>query len=223
VHSQSRALKLELNLKHMTADVVSQRLHSPPLLSSYEGNDEQLPNRNDFVGWGQQPYFSQYNPQGKLVFDGRFVDDNISYRAYRFQWTGTPTTPPAVATARHGRKMTVYVSWNGATNVVSWRVFGGGSAAALKPILTAPKKGFETAITTGARGYVAVQALGFKARPLGSRSAVVQVPAPPPPPKPKPKPKPRPKPKSTARRVVRTAAAKPTSKSSAKRTTANSR
>jgi hypothetical protein len=215
VHSQSRALKLELNLKHMTADVVSQRLHSPPLLSSYEGNDEQLPNRNDFVGWGQQPYFSQYNPQGKLVFDGRFVDDNISYRAYRFQWTGTPTTPPAVATARHGRKMTVYVSWNGATNVVSWRVFGGGSAAALKPILTAPKKGFETAITTGARGYVAVQALGFKARPLGSRSAVVQVPAPPPPP--------RPKPKSTARRVVRTAAAKPTSKSSAKRTTANSR
>ena len=34
VHSQSRALKLELNLKHMTADVVSQRLHSPPLLSS---------------------------------------------------------------------------------------------------------------------------------------------------------------------------------------------
>ncbi|MGO9889541.1 MAG: arylsulfotransferase family protein [Solirubrobacteraceae bacterium] len=221
VHSQSRALKLELNLKHMTADVVSQRLHSPPLLSSYEGNDEQLPGRDDFVGWGQQPYFSQYNAQGKLVFDGRFVDDNISYRAYRFQWTGTPTTPPAVATARHGPKMTVYVSWNGATNVVSWRVFGGGSATALKPIVTAPKKGFETAITAGARRYVAVQALGFKGRPLGSRSAVVQVPAPPPPPKPKPKPKP--KLRSAAKRATRALAAKPTSKPSAKKTAANSR
>ncbi len=188
VHSQSRALKLELNLKHMTADVVAQIEHSPPLLSSYEGSVEQLPDRDDFVGWGQQPYFSEYNPEGKLVFDGRFVDNNISYRAFRFPWSGTPATPPAVATTRQGRKMTVYVSWNGATNVVNWRVFGGGSAAALKAIVTAPKRGFETAITTGARGYVAVQALGSRNRPLGSRSAVVQVP---PPPKAKPKPKPK--------------------------------
>jgi hypothetical protein len=91
--------------------------------------------------------------------------------------------------------MTVYVSWNGATNVVSWQVFGGGSAAALKPVATAPKNGFETAITTGAAGYVAVQALGVKNHPLGSMSAVVQVPPPPPPPPP-PKPKPKPKAKS---------------------------
>jgi Arylsulfotransferase (ASST) len=194
VHSQSRALKLELNLKRKTADIVSQHVHTPPLLSSFEGNDEQLPNRNDFVGWGQQPFFSQYNAQGKLVFDGRFVDANITYRAYRFQWSGTPADPPAVATARHGGKMTVYVSWNGATSVDSWRVFGGSSATGLKPVVTARKSGFETAITTGARRYVAVQALGFKNHPLGSRSAVVQVPPPPPPPKPKPKPKPPSKP-----------------------------
>jgi Arylsulfotransferase (ASST) len=198
VHSQSRALKLELNLKHLTADVVSQRDHSPSLLSSYEGSDEQLPDLDDFIGWGQQPYFSQYNAQGKLVFEGRFVDTNISYRAYRAQWSGTPATPPAVATARRGRKMTVYVSWNGATNVDSWRVLGGSSANALKPVATARKSGFETAITTGARGYVSVQALGYKNHPLGSRSAVVQVPPPSPPPKPKPTPKPKAKPHSPA-------------------------
>jgi hypothetical protein len=189
VHSQSRALKLELNLKHMTADVVSQHDHSPPLLSSFEGSDEQLNNHDDFVGWGQQPYFSEYNSAGKLVFDGRFVDNNLSYRAYRFPWSGTPAMPPSVATSRQGRKMTVYVSWNGATNVASWRVFGGSSATALKPVATVRKGGFETAITTGARSYVAVQALGAKSHPLGSRSAVVQVP-------PLPKPKPKPKPKS---------------------------
>jgi len=90
--------------------------------------------------------------------------------------------------------MTVYVSWNGATGVNSWRVFGGSSAAALKPVATASKSGFETAITARARAYVSVQALGYKNRPLGSRSAVVQVPPPPPPPKPKPKPKPPAKP-----------------------------
>jgi Arylsulfotransferase (ASST) len=204
VHPQSRALKLELNLKHMTADVVSQRDHSPPLLSRYEGSDEQLPDQDDFIGWGQQPYFSQYNAQGKLVFDGRFVDNNISYRAYRFHWSGTPATPPAVATSRQGRKMTVYVSWNGATSVSSWRVFGGSSATALKPVATARKSGFETAITTGARGYVAVQALGSGNHPLGSRSAVVQVPPPPPPPPrpPPPKPKPKPKPSPPAKKIA---------------------
>jgi hypothetical protein len=70
VHSQSRALKLELNLKHMTADVADQDKHSPPLLASFEGNDEQLPDQDDFIGWGQAPYFSEYSPQGKLVLDG---------------------------------------------------------------------------------------------------------------------------------------------------------
>jgi hypothetical protein len=188
VHSQSRALKLELNLKHRTADVASQRDHAPPLLSSYEGSDEQLPDHDDFIGWGQQPYFSQFNARGKLVFDGRFVDNNVSYRAYRFRWSGFPATPPAVTTSRQGRKMTVYVSWNGATDVASWRVLGGATATALRPVATARKSGFETAISTGARADVAVQALGFNGRPLGGRSAVVKVP--PPPRKPKPKPKP---------------------------------
>jgi Arylsulfotransferase (ASST) len=203
VHSQSRALKLELNLKHMTADVVTQHVHSPALLSSYEGSYEQLPNGNDFIGWGQQPYFSQYNAAGKMVFDGRFVDSNISYRAYRFRWSGFPATPPAVAASRQGGKMTVYVSWNGATDVASWRVLGGSSAAALRPVATALKSGFETAITARARANVAVQALGFNGRPLGSRSAVVQVPPPPPPPpKPKPKAKPKPKPKPSTKKIA---------------------
>ena len=91
-------------------------------------------------------------PQGKLVFDGRFVDDNLSYRAYRFQWIGTPGDAPRGGRHhRQGAKMTVYVSWNGATSVDSWRVFGGSSATALKPVVTARKSGFETAITRCAR------------------------------------------------------------------------
>jgi Arylsulfotransferase (ASST) len=170
VHSQSRALKLELDVKHMTAKMVTQREHSPPLLSSYEGSDEQLPGGDDFVGWGQEPYFSQYTPQGKLVFDGRFVDENISYRAYRFQWSGTPATPPAVAAARQGRNMSVYVSWNGATNVAAWRVFAGNTTTRMPAVATTLKSGFETAIKAPARKYVYVQALGAKGRVLARSS-----------------------------------------------------
>jgi hypothetical protein len=174
VHSQSRVLKLRLDLKHRTATVLTQRDHSPPLLSSYEGDAQELPDQDEFVGWGQQPYFSQYDPHGKLVFDGRFVDANISYRAYRFGWSGIPSTPPAVASTRQGRRMTVYVSWNGATGVATWRVFAGSSPNALRPVAAAPRRGFETAIKAGARPYVAVQALGAKGRTLGW-SSVSQV------------------------------------------------
>jgi hypothetical protein len=174
VHSQSRALKLRLDFKRMTASVVSQRGHSPPLLASYEGDDQQLPDQDDFVGWGQRPYFSQYNAHGKLVFEGRFVDSNITYRAYRFPWSGTPSDPPTVAVTRQGRKMTVYVSWNGATGVAAWRVFGGGRPDALPAVASASKRGFETAIVAPARAYVAVQALDAKGHVL-RRSTVQQV------------------------------------------------
>jgi hypothetical protein len=166
VHSQSRALKLHLDLKHMTATVVAQRVHSPPLLASFEGDDQLLPDQDDFVGWGQQPYFSEFNPKGKLVFDGRFVDQNLTYRAYRFAWNATPAAPPAFAVSRHGAKMTVYASWNGATNVAAWRVFGGSSPSKLPAVATAPKRGFETAINARASAYVAVEALDGKGHTL---------------------------------------------------------
>jgi arylsulfotransferase ASST len=171
VHSQSRALELRLNLKQKTATVVTQRLHSPPLLASFEGDDQLLSDADNFVGWGQQPYFSQFNAKGKLVFDARFVGSNLTYRAYRFAWNGTPATPPAFAVSRHGGKMTVYASWNGATNVAAWRVFGGSRPSKMPAVATAPKRGFETAINARARPYVAVQALDAKGHPL-ARSPV---------------------------------------------------
>ena len=175
VHPQSRALKLRLDLKHMTATVVSQLGHSPPLLSSFEGGDQALPDADDFIGWGQQPYFSQYNARHQLVFEGRFVDANFSYRAYRFPWSGSPSAPPAVTATRRGGKMTVYVSWNGATGVAWWRVFGGRQPNRLGAVATAYRRGFETAITSRARAYVAVEAIDAKGRSIG-RSGVVQVP-----------------------------------------------
>ncbi len=174
VHSQSRALELHLDLKHKIATVVTQRVHSPPLLASFEGDDQELPGQDDFIGWGQQPYFSEFNAKGKLVFDGRFVDSNLTYRAYRFAWNATPAVPPAFAVSRHGGRMTVYASWNGATNVAAWRVFGGSRASKMPAEATALKRGFETAINARARRYVAVEALDAKGHAL-ARAAVQQV------------------------------------------------
>ncbi len=171
IHTQSRGLKLILDLKRMTARRVAQHLHAPGLLANYEGNFQQLPNRDDFVGWGQQPYFTEYDPHGQLIFDGRFVDNNANYRAYRFPWSGAPRTLPAVA-ATTGKHATVYASWNGATNVASWRVLGGAAVGKLGTLTTAPKRGFETATTIASQPYVAVQALDSAGHLLATSATV---------------------------------------------------
>ncbi len=170
VHRQSRAIKLILDLKRRTARLVAQ--HERALLSSFEGNEQQLPNMDDFVGWGQQPYFSEYDPRGRLIFDGHFVSANASYRTYRFPWTGTPLTPPAIAYTG-GRKPTVYASWNGATNVASWRVLGGPGTSVLHSLTSTRKAWFETdiALPTVPR-YVAVQALDSSGHVLATSPTI---------------------------------------------------
>jgi hypothetical protein len=162
VHPQSRGLVLSVNPQTKTDTVVSEYEHSAALSSGSQGNIQQLANGNMFVGWGAEPYFSEFNSAGQLLFDGHMHGSYQSYRTYRFPWTGTPTTMPAIAavTAHAGGPATVYASWNGATLLTSWRVLAGPSPQQLAPVATAARAGFETAITTpGPEAYVAVQAL----------------------------------------------------------------
>ncbi len=168
-HSQSRALTLRLDTSHRRATVLRQDDHKRPLLSFFEGNVQLLRGGGDFVGWGEQPYFSEFDNHGKEIFDGRFVGHTDSYRAYRFMWRGQPATPPAIARriTRHGR--IVYVSWNGATDVSQWRIVGGRQPTSRTRILTRGKKGFEAAIRLPhAYHFVVAQALGSNGQVLSS-------------------------------------------------------
>jgi hypothetical protein len=131
-----------------------------------------LPQGNVFVGWGTQPDFSEYTSSGKQIFNGSFAVGTSSYRAYRFPWSGWPTTPPdlAVAAASGGRAH-VWASWNGATNVVAWRVLGGSSHSSLRALTTKPHLNFETEITLRSRPtYVEVEALNRRGLVLGTSS-----------------------------------------------------
>ena len=172
IHRQSRGLKLVLDLRRRTARVAEQDVHTPALSANFEGNLEQLPSLDDFVGWGQQPYFSEFDPQGHLLLDGRFVSNTSSYRAYRFNWSATPATSPAVAAQRGRKGIVVYASWNGATNVASWAVQAGASAQQLRPEAKARTQGFETAITIHSGSYVRVVALDARGTQLGASSPV---------------------------------------------------
>lgn len=175
VHPQSRGLVLAVNPQTKTDTVVSQYEHPAALSSGSQGNIQELANGNMFVGWGAEPYFSEFSPSGQLIFDGHMHGSYQSYRTYRFPWTGTPTTTPAVAaaTAHAGGPATVYASWNGATQVASWQVLAGPSAKQLVPVTAAARVGFETAITTpGPAPYVAVQALESAGGVLGTSKTI---------------------------------------------------
>jgi hypothetical protein len=173
-NKQSRALGLRLNTKARTATVAHDFRHRPAQLANSQGNQQQLPNGDNLVGWGSQPFVTEFSPKGKVVFDMRFPRGDESYRAYRFPWTPAPTTKPAVVASHSSSSTTVYVSWNGA-EVDRWRILTGASAAKLTTAATVARSDFETKATVrGAAAYVQVQALDGRGKVLGT-SAVTKV------------------------------------------------
>jgi arylsulfotransferase ASST len=173
-----RAVRISVNAAKGTATLLNQYKHSPALNTNFEGNAQVLPNGDVFVGWGQQPYFTEFSASGKMLFDARFTSNTSSYRAYRMPWTGQPATPPSIAVANNNDGTTeVWASWNGATSVASWQVLAGSDPKSLVPLLTTAKRGFETAIAapTGMPDF-AVQALDSGGHVLAT-SAVSSAPA----------------------------------------------
>ncbi len=69
--------------------------------------------------------------------------------------------------------MSVYASWNGATEVAGWRVLAGPSPTQLTPVASAAKSGFETTIATpGPAAYVAAQALNAAGAVIGTSPTI---------------------------------------------------
>jgi hypothetical protein len=171
--SQSRGELIKLDTTHKTATLVGAITHAPATLALSQGNADLQPNGNLLVGWGASPYVSEYASSGALQFDGKFVPPIESYRAYRHDWSGHPTQPPAIAVIAAGSgHSTAYASWNGATDVAGWQLVAGASPNSLQPVGPAvARSGFETTIANAATTgpYFAVQAL--RALPPAGQSA----------------------------------------------------
>ena len=113
-------------MDQMSATLVREYTHPQKLIATSQGNVQVLPNGNVFVGWGSSPFFSEYTEDGELLFDAEFPGSAQSYRAFRFPWKGDPDDDPAVAVDRGpDDKVTLYASWNGATEVESWEALAG--------------------------------------------------------------------------------------------------
>jgi arylsulfotransferase ASST len=171
VHRQSRAIDVRLDAGAKTATLVRQAVHPrTPLVAGSQGNVQQLPGGAWMVGWGEVPYVSEFSAAGALLFDAHLPATYESYRAYRLAWSGRPTDRPALALVRAGAGAKVYASWNGATELASWRVLAGPSQAKLAPVASARSSGFETALGVqrlAPGAYVAVQALDASGAVIG--------------------------------------------------------
>jgi hypothetical protein len=174
-YERSRAVVVELDEGSMRAELVFERAHPEGRLSVTQGNVQTLPNGNAFVGWGSEPCFSEFSESGELVFDASFPTGVESYRAFRLPWVGRPKDVPAVA-ADPGPapgEVTLYASWNGATEVATWGALAGPAPDRLKSLGSVPRSGFETAAVARTEGtYVGVEAIDRRGRTIGRSAAV---------------------------------------------------
>ena len=68
----------------------------------------------------------------------------LSYRTFKQPWIGCPNTKPDVVAESSVNGTTVYISWNGATEIDAWEIYGGNSTDSVNCLKIVPKTGFET-------------------------------------------------------------------------------
>ncbi|KAH7273108.1 ASST-domain-containing protein [Fusarium solani] len=182
---RSRGLHLAINTTDMTVRVVHEYYHPSGIDSGAMGGMQTLESGNVIVGWGYTPSFVEYAPNGTVVMSVQrgklgegFQADMFAYRAHKGHWTGRPSWLPSAAVDaphRTTENATVYLSWNGATDIASWAVLASPYANRLSGfdnlVALANKTGFETQIFLGNRTsyrYMGAAALDKNGAIMGS-------------------------------------------------------
>ncbi|OQD84909.1 hypothetical protein PENANT_c011G09740 [Penicillium antarcticum] len=127
--SAALIIELDTTVVPMTARVI-RRINRPDSgLTRLRGSVRVLPNENIFVGWSERGYSSEHASNGDLLMTARFASDRYStYRAFKGEFTGRPSAPPDLLASVYGTDdedttTLLYVSWNGATDVVKWNFY----------------------------------------------------------------------------------------------------
>lgn len=193
IHYQSRSVRVAIDLPRHRATLARVYTHPNALMADSQGNSQTLADESVVVGWGAVPEITQFAKGGGLLFDAHLPPGMSSYRAFRFPWHGHPLQAPAVSARvlTTGDSTAVFASWNGATDVASWRVLAGADPDSLKPVATMPDSGFESSTTLpenygnrpgksepGDNGYLAVQALGAAGQLLNTSATIAVSPPP---------------------------------------------
>jgi hypothetical protein len=172
---QSRGLLLHADAARRNVSLIKQFVNpTKTLLSESQGNALALPGGNWLLGYGRLPNVTELDASGRVLLDATLGKDVQNFDAFLSPWSGQPSTAPSLAVGPAGAgALAVAASWNGATQVTSWRVLSGASPSALRPVAGSLKTGFETTIVARTAGpFLAVQALDNTGAVLGTSSTV---------------------------------------------------
>ncbi len=153
--TQSHSTGEIIVVNHTTKNATALLVLDPPIvdghghISKSQGSMQILPNGGVLMGWGNDGFWTEYAPETyEIIFYGALGWTNtMNYRIHKFDnWVGLPLTKPAIwIYSKEGDQMMMYVSWNGATEVKSWRFYGGSSKEGPWDELgEVPKSGFES-------------------------------------------------------------------------------
>jgi hypothetical protein len=134
---ETRGLRLKVDQQAMTVVVVTEYVNPRSIRAISQGSFQTLPNGNVLLGYGHLAAFSEFSSNGTLLCDvnyapeSRFGTGDVqAYRVKKFAWQGWPLTKPEISVALDElENAKLFVSWNGATEVVTWDLEGATGAA----------------------------------------------------------------------------------------------
>ncbi|KAJ5092125.1 hypothetical protein NUU61_006995 [Penicillium alfredii] len=174
--SSALVVELDTSVTPGTAKVI-RRVNRPDKgMTKLRGSAQVLPNDNLFAGWSEWGYQSEHAPNGDVLMTARFASERFStYRTYKSEFIGRPKTPPAVVAAVYGTNKddlstTIHVSWNGATEVASWKFYARSWDRGTPVFIGSTNKtDFETLfIANGYMDWISVEGIDRNDSSLGS-------------------------------------------------------
>jgi len=146
VSTYSRAVEYEVDEINMTAKLVWEYRNDPDIYTMGLANTQRLTNGNTIIGWGHSRTYAvtEVKQDGTKLFELSIPREMQNYRAFRFPWSGKPNSEPALHVMTSTQAITLTYSWNGATDVVAYKVYGDKNDPPTTLITTQPKTGFET-------------------------------------------------------------------------------
>ncbi|MCJ1403059.1 hypothetical protein MMC11_006282 [Xylographa trunciseda] len=183
-YSAGKVLSLDTSAK--TSTLLDWYVSPGKQLSTSQGDLQYLPNGNKFMGMGDLPFVVEFtdNSTGDatVAYYAHLENDNTdtfsSYRNFKFEWIAQPVAPPDlfVYAQNCSTSPVFYASWNGATEVESWRFrTSNESTGPFSTVQTVVKSGFETSATVASGEFslfTIAEARGAFGELLGSSSAV---------------------------------------------------
>lgn len=152
--NQSSGMIICVDEGRMTARlVVDFKSERGDMYTRTQGSVQVLPRSgHTLVSWGIYGDVTEHASDGRVLYNasiGHGLAQN--YRAYKGSWKGLPLDNPSAWSYSRTNKSTtvVYASWNGATEVMRWRIHGRREFdQTYNFIAETPRSGFETNLTT---------------------------------------------------------------------------